>query len=395
MIGTRLDDIDAPRLIRSKFGWWFIGNQTWTLIKAEGVRKDGTVDEKVDNFLRAAGAYRPCDPQCFSLTVLTTTSCNLGCGYCFQNTALDSSGGNRPLRIERQLLNADTIDRIIKFTGGQMVQSGVSRLYLLLYGGEPLLNRRGCLELLKRAQTIGLSSAMVATNGVLLTPRLAEDLEASGLTGAQITFDGSREDHDRIRVKRSGAATFDIIVRNLAKATEITDLRWHLRVNVSHHNFDRMGDLFSQLLNARIDPARCTLTFAWVGDAGFGYGNALRHIDDVSSAFVAWSIAAIEAGFRVIRPSMKTTCQICSVPGGKYGAVVNADGKLYSCWQSAGKPGFDVGTVDEGYRCFSEVREHWVRCGYEYRQTNPTVAGEFLDQVDGQLLDYLHVSGRL
>jgi uncharacterized protein len=92
---------------------------------------------------------------------------------------------------------------------------------------------------------------------------------------------------------------------------------------------------------------------------------------------------------------MKTTCQICSVPGGKYGAVVNADGKLYSCWQSAGKPGFDVGTVDEGYRCVSEVREHWVRCGYEYRQTNPTVTGEFLDQVDGQLLDYLHVSGRL
>ena len=395
MIGTRLDDVDAPRLIRGKLGWWFIGNQTWTLIKAESVGDDGSLDEEVEEFLHAAGAYAPCVPQCFSLTVLTATTCNLGCGYCFQNTALDPSGGGRPSRIARHLLDTGTIDRILRFTAERMAQAGLSGLHLLLYGGEPLINRRGCLELLNRARTIGLSSAMVATNGVLLTPKLAGDLEASGLTGAQITFDGSRDDHDRIRVKRSGAAIFDTIARNLAKATEVTGLRWHLRVNVSHHNFDRMGDLFSQLLAAGIDPARCTLTFAWVGDAGFGYDNALRHIDEVGRGVIAWSIAALEAGFHVTRPGMKTTCQICSVPGGKYGAVVNADGKLYSCWQSAGKPGFDVGTVDEGYRRVSEVRERWVRCGYEYKQASPTKTAEFQDQVDSRLLDYMHVSGRL
>jgi len=308
---------------------------------------------------------------------------------------LDPSGGNRPLRIERHLLNVNTIDRIIRFTADRMALAELSGLHLLLYGGEPLLNRRGCLEILTRARTIGLNSAMVATNGVLLTPRLAEDLEARGLTGAQITFDGSRDDHDRIRVKRSGAPTFDTIVRHMAQTTQVTDLRWHLRINVSHHNFDRMGELFSQLLAGGVDPARCTLTFAWVGDSGFGYSNALRQIDDVSHNFVAWSIAALEAGFHVTRPGMKTTCQICSVPGGKYGAVVNADGSLYSCWQSAGKPGFDVGTVDEGYKRLGEVRERWVRCGYEYEQTSPAIAAEFQDRVDSRLLDYMHVRGRL
>jgi uncharacterized protein len=308
---------------------------------------------------------------------------------------LDPSGGNRPLRIERQLLNSDTIGRIIRFTADRMAQAKLDGLYLLLFGGEPLLNRRGCLELLEQARTIGLNSAMVATNGVLLTPKLAKELEARGLTGAQLTFDGSRDDHDRIRVRRSGAATFDTIVRHLAQATEATGLRWHLRVNVSHHNFDRIGDLFSQLRAADIDPARCTLTFAWVGDAGFGYGNALGHVDTVSDAFVAWSIAALEAGFGVARPSMKTTCQICSVPGGQYGAVVNADGSLYSCWQSAGKPGFEVGTVDAGYQRVSDVRERWVCCGYEYEQGAPAVVAEFQDRVDSRLLDYMHINGRL
>lgn len=395
MIGTRLDDVDAPRLIRGEFGWWFIGNQTWTLINSESVRIDGTFDEDVDAFLRSAGAYRPYVPRSFSLTVLTTTMCNLGCGYCFQNTALDPLGGNKPLRIKKSLLNTSTIDRIIRFTADQMERASLSELYLLLFGGEPLLNNRACLELLDRTKKIGLSSAMVATNGVLLTPKLAKDLEASGLTGVQLTFDGSRDDHDRIRVKHSGAATFDIIVRHLAQAMEVTDLRWHLRINVSHHNFDNIGELFSQLLAAKVDPARCTLTFAWVGDAGFGYGNALRHINDVSDAFVSWSIAALEAGFRLVRPSMKTTCQICTEPGGRYGAVVNADGDLYSCWQSAGKPNFDVGTIYDGYKNVSEVRERWVSCGYEYEQTNSAVVAEFQDRVDSQFLDYLYINGRL
>ncbi|HYJ00317.1 MAG TPA: radical SAM protein [Thermoleophilaceae bacterium] len=394
MIGTRLDDVDAPRLIESEHGWWFIGNRTWTLLDSDLVGPDGTVDESAQAFLVAHGAYRPRVATSFSLTVLTTTSCNLGCGYCFQNTALDPSGGNRPLRIDRRRLDAGTVDRIVGFTAERMARAGLDKLHLLLFGGEPLLNPPACLRLLDGARGIGLDKAFMTTNGVLLTEELAKDLDAAGLDGAQITFDGSREDHDQIRVKRSGAGTFDAIVRNVALATEVTDLGWNLRVNVSHHSFDRIGELFSQL-EGRVDPARCTVTFAWVGDAGFGYGNALRHVDDVSDGFVAWSVAALEAGFDVTRPSMKTTCQICSVPGAAHGAVVNADGVLYSCWQSAGKPGFDVGTIDDGYLEVSEVPDRWVTCGYEYEQEDGTAAAEFQDRVDGRVLDYLYDSGRL
>lgn len=394
MIGTRLDDVDAPRLIRSEKGWWFIGNQTWTLIKPEDVRPDGAVCEEIDTFLHSKGAYRPRTPKSFSLTVLTSTACNLGCNYCFQNTALDPTAKNRPLRIDREKLSLDTVDRIIKFTADRMARVEMDRLYLLLFGGEPLLNPRGCLYMLDRAQAIGLHTATMATNGVLLTAKLAKELERAGLNGAQVTFDGSREDHDRIRVQRSGAATFERIVRNIEAATEATSLLWNLRINVSHHNFARIGELFHQL-QGRVEPSRCTVTFAWVGDAGFGYGNTLRLIDEVSNGFLNWSITALEAGFHVVRPSMKTTCQICSVAGGKHGAVVNADGALYSCWQSAGKSGFEVGTIDDGYMEASEVADRWVTCGYEYEQADPVAVAEFEDRLDGRLLDYLYTSGRL
>ncbi|WFE36306.1 radical SAM protein [Micromonospora sp. WMMD975] len=394
MIGTRLDDVDAPRLIRGAYGWWFIGNQTWTLLRPECVGPDGTVDGDAVGFLRRVGAFRPRTPTSFSLTVLTTTTCNLGCGYCFQNTGLDETGGARPPRIGRAWLDDDVIDRVIAFTRDRMRRCEMDRLFLLLFGGEPLLNPRGCLNLLDRARTIGLDRCAMTTNGVLLTPRLARELYAAGLHGAQVTFDGSRADHDRIRVKRSGAPTFDTIMRNVARATEVTGLNWNLRVNVSHHNVDRIGDLVGELA-ADLIPDRCTVTFAWVGDAGFGYRNTMRHLDEVSDAFVSWSIAALEAGFRMARPGMRTTCQICSVPGGRYGAVVNADGKLFSCWQSAGKPGFEVGDVDEGYLDVAGVPERWVTCGYEYEQPDRARFDSFQDRVDGRLLDYLHTTGRL
>jgi uncharacterized protein len=394
MIGTRLDEIDAPRLIKSKFGWWFIGNRTWTLLKHEAVDTDGELSEATVAFLRREGAFEPRVPRSFSLTVLTTTSCNLGCGYCFQNVALDPNGGRSPIRIDRGRLSLAAINDIVKFTSERMQVAGLDKLYMLLFGGEPLLNSRACLTLLDKANDIGLTAATMTTNGVLLTSRLAKSLELAGIVGAQVTFDGSREDHDRIRFKQSGEPTFDRIVRNVAEASNATNLRWNLRVNVSHHNFARIGQLFNEL-DGRIEPQRCTVTFAWVGDAGFGYSNELQRIEEVSDGFVAWNIAAIEAGYQVIRPTMRTTCQICSEPGGRNGAVINADGRLYSCWQSAGKRAYEVGNISDGYNTSSDVIDRWVTCGYEYEQTDPAIADKFQDQVDGRILDYIYTTGRL
>lgn len=394
MIGTRLDDTDAPRLIRSERGWWFIGNGTWTLLRSDQVGPDGKVSAAADTFLHQHGAYRSRTPKSFVLTVLTSTNCNLGCGYCFQNTALDPTGGHQPPRIAQRRLDAATTERIARFARGRMDAAGLDRLHLILFGGEPLLNPRGCVRLLEQVAPLGLRTATMISNGSLLTPRLAAALYGAGLRGVQVTFDGSREDHDRIRVKHTGGATFDTIVRNIGRATEATGLRWNLRVNVSHHNFERISALFDQL-EGKVDPSRCTVTFAWVGDAGFGYGNSLRHIDQVSDAFVGWSVTALDAGYQVVRPSMRTTCQTCSTPGGLNGAVVNADGTLYSSWQSAGKPGFEVGTVDQGYLETAGVKDRWVTCGYEYEQVDPAVADDFQDRVDGRVLDHLYASGRL
>jgi uncharacterized protein len=74
---------------------------------------------------------------------------------------------------------------------------------------------------------------------------------------------------------------------------------------------------------------------------------------------------------------------------------VNSDGKLYSCWQSAGKVGFEVGDVENGFDTLAETRDRWVSCGYEFRQQNRELSEGFHDEVDGRFLDYLHENGLL
>jgi uncharacterized protein len=76
--------------------------------------------------------------------------------------------------------------------------------------------------------------------------------------------------------------------------------------------------------------------------------------------------------------------------------VVNADGALSSCWETAGKPGWEVGSVADGYLPGAQVRDRWIACEdmYQYPEDGRAQAS-FRDAVDAALLDYLDETGRL
>ncbi len=233
------------------------------------------------------------------------------------------------------------------------------------------------------------------SNATLLTPPLARQLAGHGLDCVQVTFDGDQRDHDRIRVRRSHGGTFDSITRNVARATEVTDLRWLLRVNVSHNNYRGIDALIGRLASA-LDPGRCTIYFTRVGDIGVGYSNELLHTGELVESFTRWHRQALDLGFTVSRPRAHRPCATCGTGDGRYGAVVNADGVLSSCWETAGKPGWEVGSAAEGYLPAESTREHWIGCGdlYQYSEDARAITA-FRDAVDADLIDYLEETGRL
>lgn len=420
-----------PRVIRGERCWWFLGAGGIARLRREHLTAEHTLRPAAERALREQGLFARPAYRSYSLTVLTSTHCNLGCAYCFQNVEQDPSGGNRPPRIGYSRLTSKTITAILDFTARRQAAAGLDRLVLMLFGGEPLLNPAGCLELLERAAPLGLRWTSMTSNGTLLTPDLARDLARLGLRDVQVTFDGDRRDHDRIRVRRTGGGTFDAIVRAMAEATAATEgitsadtpgdasggrsggtpggtpggtsgpgprtapLRWNIRVNVSHHNHQGIDDLIERLA-AALDPARCALYFARVGDVGIGYRNDLAFSTDMAARFIRWQRRAIDLGFTVARPGVVTPCQACSFRDGRYGAVVNADGTLYSCWETVGKPGWQVGTVRDGYLPGDGVADRWISCEESYRYADDLSAlTRFQDTVDAALLDHLDATGRL
>jgi uncharacterized protein len=386
----------GSRLLKGERNWWFLGPGGVARLGERHITADGALRPEAARRLRESGLFTQAEVRAYALTVLTSTHCNLGCGYCFQNTAQDTSGGTRPPRIARARLTSETISGILRFTERQMAAAGLERLRILLFGGEPLLNPRGCVELLERAADLAPTSAWMISNATLLTPSLARRLAALGLTSVQVTFDGDRADHDRIRVARAdGGGTFDRIVRNIVRASEVSPLRWTLRVNVSQETFHGVDALIDRLA-AQLDPGRCTLYFARVGDVGVGYANSLLHTGELPAAFTRWQRRALDLGFAVSRPGARKACVTCGHTDGRYGAVVSADGTLASCWETAGKPDWEVGTVTDGYLPGGATRDRWIACQDLYRyDEDAAVLARFRDTVDTALLDYLHETGRL
>jgi uncharacterized protein len=384
------------RLLPGRHGWWYVGLGGVAKLASGHLDADGGLTPAARDFLAAAGLSRARRPsRSYALTVLTSTDCNLGCGYCFQNTALDPAGGNRPPRIAHARLTTDTVDAILRFTRLRMAEAGLEEFSVTLFGGEPLLNPLGCRELLVRAADAGMTTASMVSNGTLMTPRIAQQLSDAGLAWVQTTFDGDREEHDLIRAKRSGGGTFDTIVRNMTRVSEATPLRWILRVNVSQHSYAHLDALVDRLATA-LDPARCVLYFARIGDLGFGYANTLEHTEDLARLFAGWYERAVARGFHVPTPKASATCATCSYRDGRYGAVVNADGSLSSCWETAGRPEWLVGSVADGYLPPTVTESRWATCASLHQYTDDEASRTlFDDTLDGAVLDVLRAAGRI
>ena len=390
-----LDQHSGARILRGKENYWFLGPGGVARLRAGQVTADGALTSGTEHRLREKGLFTSHEDHIYSLTVLTSTDCNLGCGYCFQNTGQDLAGGNRPPRIAHSRLTSDTITTVLAFTGRQMAAAGTDKLSILLFGGEPLLNPSGCLELLDRAADYGLASAWMISNTTLLTPVLAKKLWDRRLRVIQVTFDGDRADHDQIRVRRSNGGTFDAIVDNMVRASQAAPMAWSLRVNVSHRNRLGIHALLERLAEA-LDPSRCTISFDQIRDMGVGYANDLAPTGDLSADFARWHRQALELGFKVPRPKASSLCRTCGYGDGLYGAVVSPDGTLSSCWETAGKPGWEVGTAGAGYLPAEVTHSRWISCGDMYNPPpdDPAVVA-FRDKVDAALLDYLAQTGRL
>lgn len=275
----------------------------------------------------------------FNLIVAPTMGCNMACHYCFER--------HREGRLE-----ASRDDVLVNYA----VQAArdCDALHVQWFGGEPLLAlddmRRLSGKFLHAMARVGKRySAEIITNGYLLSGTVARELAGLGVSEAQVTLEGMRRLHDRVRRPGGGARSFDMIVSNLKAASR--HLAMSLRIHVAPYNLESVRELLPYLAGLGIQRRLRKVYFSPLfnyraGMSGEQFAPGPRKFM-ASTEFAAVQTElmkqAIELGFTVPDP-LDVSYGLCT--GVKTSsAVVSPDGSLAKCYLDVGEESAAHGTV--------------------------------------------------
>lgn len=151
------------------------------------------------------------DDSARRLVIHTSKSCNFRCKYCYLH--FDDEYTH-----EDNNLSPDTQEGIINFVKDNI--QNFSAVHVDWFGGEPLLATDAIKHLSDKLIEICRKAhkpyeAVITTNGYLLTPKNIDLLIKAKVRHFAVTVDGTKEQHDALRVTKNGSATFDKIISNL------------------------------------------------------------------------------------------------------------------------------------------------------------------------------------
>lgn len=308
-------------------------------LSSEGFLVEDTESEKQETFklLQNMNANN----TRFDLIAVMNLDCNLACVYCYE-------GGMKG----KLYMTRETAAHLTDFISRNLSPKSQT-LNVDFYGGEPLLS----LDLIKvisiklklLAENKGLTYGFtLVTNGTLLTKRVAEELAQLGLRGVKITLDGPADNHDRHRPYKSGAGSFERIVRNIKATCELINIG--IGGNYSRENYRKFPELLDYLIGEGLTPEKIkNIKFDPI--MGTGETALTDFRDGCESANEPWLVeASLYLREEILKRGVNTpeiianTCMVNI----RDSYVVNYDGTIYKCPGLIGKEGFEAGHVSDG-----------------------------------------------
>ncbi|ADT84740.1 radical SAM/SPASM domain-containing protein [Thermococcus barophilus] len=324
-----------------------LDNETITRMRETGVIIPKNLDE-LDylKYLRILHLGNMLANSRVGLTLVMTYSCNLACPYCYEGDRKTKGG----------LLTPKKIDKILTFAKNHEQNDKKPIVSISFYGGEPLLNWKGCKYTLKRLKEmkdegeIRDYSTSFVTNGILINEETIDAINTYNVYSMQITLDGPRDIHDKRRIKINGEGTFDEIIENIKLLkNEVTNekFRLGLRINVDKTNYKRIPELLDFLKKEGLN------------DIPISYGivrSNIPYCSDCSNTHVflgrdlpeylpfLWK-EAYRRGFKITtRPNLKFVYCVYDNPNGY---VVDPELKVYPCWEMVGAEKYIIGKIKE------------------------------------------------
>jgi uncharacterized protein len=308
------------------------------------------------------------DPPVHALSLAVAQKCNLGCTYCYAQQG-EFGGAARNMSLE-------TATRAVEW----LIEGAApgAKLNVAFLGGEPLANRQVLQETTKRGAALAASRNVVltfsiTTNGTLLTEGDADFFETFGFA-VTVSLDGPRDTHDRLRMYRSGAGSFDRIMTNLQPLlTRQRQMQVSARVTVTPANL-----MLRRTLDEFIAAGFHSVGFSPVLSAPTGVGEMQSvDLEQMLAAMIEcgheferrtrrgerYPFANMANAMREIQKSTHRPYP-CGAGAGYLG--VSADGDLSACHRFVGDESGAMGSLQHGVDV--SRRTLWLSDRHVHRQ---------------------------
>lgn len=334
-------------------------------LKEHGFIVEKDVNEKaIYEFKVKSKIFNPLE---YEFCVLLTYDCNLSCTYCDARAH------------EGQTMDDSTADNTISFIKRQTIGSRRKYVNVRLFGGEPLVYPELGLRILKevsewsKSNNINFNGALI-TNGTLLSTEMITKLSPY-LSVVQLTLEGPREYHDKIRKFKDGSGTYDKIM-DAVRLLQDSGVMVFLRLHVSPGNSGYLGTLFSDLarngfknhkigfsIYPIIEGSHICSFYPLPCAAGENSAELLSE---------AWN-TAVENGFNAVTKPLSNHVILSCPFTSNYSVIIDPSGNLYKCLRFAGREdqrvaraGEDGNFSDASYELFDFMSRN-ASCLYPCR----------------------------
>lgn len=273
------------------------------------------------------------NPSNMSLTIAVTRACNFDCVYCYEKD-------RKPI-----YMNESTEGDVLAFVKRNQ---HLKNLYVVWYGGEPLLNFESIERLSRSFLSLGVNySAFVVTNGYCLDEEKIAKLDELHIVGMQVTFDGGKQTHDARRFLHGGAGSFDKIASNIDRLlSEKPDFRLDIRSNIDKRNADQYITFFSEA-KARFKGPNVTLYTGFSHDLlDTGCVSSDLELAKSNDRADFYKNAFDKGGISISGFAFKTKLSTC-VASNLTGFVIGPEGEVYKCWNMIGISDGIIGNVKD------------------------------------------------
>lgn len=290
----------------------------------------------------------------FGIIINPTLNCNLRCWYCYES--------HKGI----QVMDEVTRKSIFRLIEEKTKEPKLKTLNISFFGGEPLLYfDENVLPVLRFAAEICKKNGIAlysnfTTNAVLLTNHVIETLNELPLYQKptfQITLDGNREAHDKIRVGVNKKPTYNIILNHIRLALQHGNMVY-VRFNYTYDNILTFNDVLEDFIHEGLNtyPNMVSIKFEHVWQDMKNLSNSRPLMKKVQEAFemVGFNVENDDCHYR----------HVCYADSPHY-AVINYNGDVFKCTAREFLPKVREGFLrEDGHICWNEKFEKRMTVRY-------------------------------